>query len=63
MAGKARQQRIGAEIQRVLSELISREVKDPRVGTVTLTAVKLSPDASVAQERKTKKPTREIKTK
>jgi len=49
MAGKARQQRIGAEIQRVLSELISREVKDPRVGTVTLTAVKLSPDASVAQ--------------
>lgn len=49
MAGKARQQRIGAEIQRVLSELIAREVKDPRVGMVTLTAVKLSPDASVAQ--------------
>ena len=49
MAGKARQQRIGAEIQRVLSELISREVKDPRVGTVTLTAVTLSPDARVAQ--------------
>lgn len=49
MAGKARQQRIGAEIQRVLSELIAREVKDPRVGIVTLTAVKLSPDASVAQ--------------
>ena len=49
MAGKARQQRIGAEMQRVLSELISREVRDPRVGMVTLTAVDVASDLSVAR--------------
>jgi len=49
MAGKARQQRIGAEMQRVLSELISREVRDPRVGMVTVTAVEVAPDLSVAR--------------
>jgi ribosome-binding factor A len=49
MAGKARQQRIGAEMQRVLAELISREVRDPRVGMVTLTAVQVAPDLSVAR--------------
>ena len=49
MAGKARQQRIGAEMQRVLAELISREVRDPRVGIVTLTAVQVAPDLSVAR--------------
>ena len=49
MAGKARQQRIGAEMQRVLSELIAREVRDPRVGRVTLTAVEVASDLSVAR--------------
>lgn len=49
MAGKARLQRIGAELQRVLSELIAREVKDPRVGTVTLTAVEVAGDMGVAR--------------
>lgn len=49
MAGKARLQRIGAELQRVLSELISREVKDPRVGPVTLTAVEVAADMGVAR--------------
>jgi len=49
MAGKARLQRIGAELQRVLSELISREVKDPRVGPVTLTAVEVAGDMGVAR--------------
>lgn len=49
MAGKARQQRIGAEMQRVLSELIARELRDPRVGMVTLTAVEVAPDLSVAR--------------
>ena len=49
MAGKARQQRIGAEMQRVLAELISREVRDPRVGMVTLTAVQVAPDLRVAR--------------
>jgi len=49
MASPARQHRIESELQRVLSELISREVKDPRVGSVTITAVKISADMSVAR--------------
>jgi ribosome-binding factor A len=49
MANSARQQRIGAELQKVLAELISREVKDPRVGSVTVTAVKVAPDMSAAK--------------
>jgi ribosome-binding factor A len=39
-----RNRRIEAELQRVLAELISREVKDPRVGNVTISAVNLAPD-------------------
>jgi ribosome-binding factor A len=49
VTSKARQQRIAAELQRVLSELISREVKDPRVGMVTITAVRLAADMGVAK--------------
>ena len=49
MTSKARQQRIAAELQRVLAELISREVKDPRVGMVTITAVRLAADMGVAK--------------
>ena len=36
-------------MQRVLSELVSREVKDPRVGPVTVTQVALAPDLSSAR--------------
>lgn len=49
MAGQARQRRIEAEIQRTLAELISREVRDPRVGTVTITAVEVTSDMSLAR--------------
>lgn len=50
MAGKSsRQLRIESELQRVISALISREVKDPRVGHVTVTAVVTAPDMSVAK--------------
>src|SRR5262245_1715403 len=41
--------RMEAQVQRVLAELIPREVKDPRVGPVTITQVKLAPDLSAAQ--------------
>lgn len=44
-----RTQRIEAEIQRVLSALITREVKDPRVGNVTVTAVSMAADKSSAR--------------
>jgi len=36
-------------MQRVLAELIPREVKDPRVGPVTITQVALARDLSQAQ--------------
>jgi ribosome-binding factor A len=41
--------RIEAQMQRVLSELISREVKDPRVGNVTITAVQIAHDLATAR--------------
>jgi len=44
-----RKRRIESEIQRVLSEVIAREVKDPRVGNVTITAVSIAPDMGVAR--------------
>jgi ribosome-binding factor A len=44
---EARSRRIESEIQRVLAALIAREVKDPRVGNVTITArVYFTPFAS-----------------
>ena len=44
-----RTQRIESEIQRVLAALIAREVKDPRVGNVTITAVSVAPDMGSAR--------------
>jgi ribosome-binding factor A len=44
-----RTQHIEAEIQRVLAALIAREVKDPRVGNVTVTAVSMAADKSSAR--------------
>jgi ribosome-binding factor A len=43
-----RSRRIGDQIQRALSELIRREVKDPRLGMVTLTEVRVSKDLAYA---------------
>jgi ribosome-binding factor A len=44
-----RTQRIESEIQRVLAALIAREVKDPRVGNVTITAVSVAADMGTAR--------------
>ncbi len=41
-------QRLADQIQRDLAALIRQEVKDPRVGMVTVSAVKLSPDLGYA---------------
>jgi ribosome-binding factor A len=41
--------RIEGEMQRVLSTLVSREVRDPRVGNITITAVNVAPDMSTAR--------------
>jgi ribosome-binding factor A len=45
----SRQQRIESQMQRALAQLLTREVKDPRVGRVTITAVSLVPDLSAAR--------------
>jgi len=44
-----RHRQLEAEIQRTLAALIAREVKDPRVGNVTITAVELAADLSTAR--------------
>ena len=46
---EARSRRIESEIQRVLAALIAREVKDPRVGNVTITAVHVAADMGTAR--------------
>ncbi len=46
---QARNQRIESQIQRVLATLIAREVKDPRVGNVTITQVSVAADMGVAR--------------
>ena len=44
-----RARRIGQQIQQTLSELIRREVRDPRLGMVTLTEVRVAPDLGSAK--------------
>jgi len=44
-----RHQRIEAQLQRSLAELLPRAVKDPRVRSVTITAVTLAPDLGAAK--------------
>ena len=44
----ARAQKVGDQIQRELAEIIQRELRDPRVGMITLTAVDVSPDCAHA---------------
>ncbi len=41
--------RVADQIQRDLSELIARELKDPRVGMVTVNAVEVTPDYAHAK--------------
>lgn len=44
-----RARRLGAEIQRELTELLRRDVKDGRIGNVTITAVDVSGDLRTAR--------------
>lgn len=44
-----RAKRVGQQIQRALSELIRRELRDPRLGMITLTDVRMSSDLSYAK--------------
>ena len=45
----SRTQRIGDQIQRELAQMIPQEVKDPRLGFVTITAVDVSRDVGHAK--------------
>ena len=45
----SRTRRVAEQIQRELAELIRREVRDPRLGMVTVTAVEVSRDMSHAK--------------
>jgi ribosome-binding factor A len=44
-----RARRLGAEIQRELTELLRRDVKDERIGNVTITAVDVTADLRSAK--------------
>ncbi|WP_455232387.1 30S ribosome-binding factor RbfA [Geopseudomonas aromaticivorans] len=45
----SRTQRIGDQMQRELAQLIQREIKDPRLGLVTLTGIEVSRDLAHAK--------------
>jgi ribosome-binding factor A len=47
--GQGRPQRLGDLIQREVAELIRLEMRDPRVGMLTITSVDVSPDMSHAK--------------
>jgi ribosome-binding factor A len=49
MAGSQRLRRVADQIQRELSALLRAELKDPRVGMITLTGVEVSPDLAHAK--------------
>ena len=43
-----RARRVAEQVQRILSEMLRREVRDPRLKPLTITHVRLSPDLSHA---------------
>lgn len=49
MANVQRLRRVADQIQRELSEIVRSELKDPRVGMITLTGVEVSPDLAHAK--------------
>ena len=46
-----RTEQVGDEVQRVLGTVLQNEVKDPRIGFVTVTGVTMTPDLSRANVR------------
>jgi ribosome-binding factor A len=49
MAQGSRPERVGEQIRQEISRLLGREVHDPRIGFVTVTRVKVSPDLQQAR--------------
>ena len=48
MRSSGRAHKVADQIQRELAEIIQRELRDPRVGMITLTGVEVSPDCAHA---------------
>ncbi|HEX8698116.1 MAG TPA: 30S ribosome-binding factor RbfA [Myxococcaceae bacterium] len=50
MSTHSRPERVGQEIQAAIGQILSRgELRDPRIGFITITGVKVSPDLRVAR--------------
>lgn len=50
MSSQTRQERVGQEIQAAVADVLARgKIHDPRVGYITVTGVKVSPDLRVAR--------------
>lgn len=50
MSTHSRPERIGQEIQAAIGQILARgELRDPRIGYITITGVKVSPDLRVAR--------------
>src|SRR3954463_8804436 len=50
MSTHSRPERVGQEIQRAIADILARgELHDPRIGYITLTGVKVSPDLRSAR--------------
>ncbi|WP_321495367.1 30S ribosome-binding factor RbfA [uncultured Desulfobacter sp.] len=45
----ARAERVSMQIQQAITELLSKKIQDPRMEMATVSAVKMSPDLSLAQ--------------
>ncbi|HJV66846.1 MAG TPA: ribosome-binding factor A [Geomonas sp.] len=43
-----RSDKVGEEIHKIISELLIKGLKDPRIGFVTITGVKMTPDVRMA---------------
>ncbi|MBA4602088.1 30S ribosome-binding factor RbfA [Thermoactinomyces mirandus] len=46
---RIRVSRVGEQIKKVLSRIIQQEIKDPRIGFVTVTGVEMSGDLQIAK--------------
>ncbi|WP_025028666.1 30S ribosome-binding factor RbfA [Caldalkalibacillus mannanilyticus] len=47
--GNVRANRVGEEMKKELSQILQRELKDPRIGFITVTAVEMTGDLSQAK--------------
>ncbi|WP_124727539.1 30S ribosome-binding factor RbfA [Staphylospora marina] len=46
---RIRVSRVGEQVKKELSQILQREIKDPRIGFVTVTAVEMSGDLQIAK--------------